>query len=184
MLNYQYNKSARLIRNEEGATLIEILYAMFMVLVFVAGSIAYNLDSINDSAGSLYQTQASALAADMANRIRLNRDYALGNNNHYLFNSDTYKIPATEPTCHKSKTTGCDGAAIAQEDLYHWAMNFKDPGKVKDFVATIPAGKSKITRSGSRFTIEVTWDEVGFTIIGGIAKKENSTAKYTMNFSL
>lgn len=123
-----------------GFTLIEVLVSIVIVsfgLLGVAGLLSTGLKSTQ---GSLQRTQASLLAYDMADRMRMNRDAA--RNGHYRTSA-----PPT-PT-----------NAIAVSDKVAWH------GAVAEL---LPSGVGTVTMPATNFySISVQWDDS--KVVGGSA---------------
>lgn len=85
-----------------GFTLLEVLVALVVLSIGLLGIAAMVLDSLRASRAALRRTQAVALAADMADRIRANR------------------IPANAYDCGGPCQPDAGGNAVAAADLGWW----------------------------------------------------------------
>lgn len=59
---------------QDGATLVEVLVALLILAVGLLGIAALYVDNLRNGRTGLLHTQAASLAADMADRIRANRE--------------------------------------------------------------------------------------------------------------
>lgn len=116
----------------EGFTLVEALVALVVLSIGMLGIAALYMETLRASRSALYRTEAVTMAADLADRIRANRNPA----NAY---------------------TGTGQNAIAQADLTDWnAVVATLPGgdgevRFVDGLGAIP----------STYIIRISWTEVG-----------------------
>jgi type IV pilus assembly protein PilV len=115
-----------------GFTLVEALVALVVLSIGMLGIAALYMETLRASRSALYRTEAVTMAADLADRIRANRNPA----NAY---------------------TGAGQNAIAQSDLTDWnAVVATLPGgageiRFVDGLGAIP----------STYIIRISWTEVG-----------------------
>lgn len=118
------------IRMHTGFTLIEVLVSIVIVsfgLLGVAGLLSTGLKSTQ---GSLQRTQASLLAYDMADRMRMNR--AAARNGEY--------VTATETT---------NAVAISDKEAWDEAV-----------ASSLPSGAGTVTMPATNFySITIQWDD-------------------------
>lgn len=62
-----------LLARSNGATLVEVLVALLILSVGLLGIAALYVDNLRNGRTAVLRTQAATLAADMADRIRINR---------------------------------------------------------------------------------------------------------------
>jgi type IV pilus assembly protein PilV len=118
-----------------GFTLVEVLVTMVILSVGLLGVAALHTASLRNNLDSALRSQASALAADIADRMRGNRAVA-------LTGSYDIAIGATR--------TVVVGSPLADKDVKAW----------KDALArALPGGDGSIVRTGDVFTITVQWGE-------------------------
>ncbi len=60
-------------RNDSGFTMVEVLVALVVLAIGLLGIAALYLNSLQSGRTAIYRTQAINLAADLADRIRMNR---------------------------------------------------------------------------------------------------------------
>ena len=135
---------------ERGFTMVEALVALVILAIGLLGIAALYLDSLRGGRTALYRTTAVALASDLADRIRSNREagtaYALD------FGDDTM---TADTTC--DATPGCAPATMAETDLARWRERI---------VQMLPAGDAEVTATAiagepTRYVITVRWIEPG-----------------------
>jgi type IV pilus assembly protein PilV len=118
-----------------GFTLVEILVTLVVMSVGLLGIAALHTASLRNNLDSALRSQASALAADIADRMRSNRAAAL---------AGQYDIALAATV-----TVGA-GSPLADRDKDAW----------KDLLAQVlPNGDGSVTRSGDVFVITVQWGE-------------------------
>ncbi len=139
---------------QQGFTLIEVLIAVVILAVGLLGMASLTLNSLQSSQGASLRSQASALAGDLGERLRANRDFAISNDTDYLLalNTATTNLPA----CVGS-SSGCDAAGQAQRDLAEWRASL---------ATNLPAGtavirKPDIPNNPRQYLLTLTWSEAG-----------------------
>jgi type IV pilus assembly protein PilV len=130
---------------ELGFSLIEAMVSLVVLSVGMIGIAALYGQGLGAGRTALYRTQAVNLAADMADRIRVNRR---GGSN--------YGGGAAPNGCDPGGGVNCTPAQMAAHDLFVWqaqvANTLPGPGVgVVQYTGTTPA----------TYTIRVTWTEVG-----------------------
>jgi len=136
-----------------GFTLVEVLVALVVLSIGMLGIAALYLEGLRASRDALVRTQAVALAADMADRIRANRYIATGGSAY-----DPALVTATAfATCETAGST-CTPSQMYANDLYRWQQTTQ---------AALPAGSGSvafaIVNSQPTYTITVTWIQPGDT---------------------
>jgi type IV pilus assembly protein PilV len=138
---------------ERGFTIVESMIALLVLTIGMLGIAAMYLESLRSSRDALYYTHAVNLAADMADRIRSNREAI----ESYGFVMDTANLP-TAPTpdpCRQRGAGACTPQAEATTDLSEWASSV---------VGLLPAAQATITAARGlpdQYTIQLAWTEVG-----------------------
>lgn len=170
---------------QRGVGLLEVMIALVLLTTTLLGATALQLTGLQNNRGAYYRTQASIMAYDIAERIRINSGYALTNSANYAIDTASIAVPSS-PGCVLD-TTGCTDEGIANQDIREWAENFIDViGQKEDgntYKAVLPNGRGTVTTSGSSFSIEITWDELGWNVGGGV-NKANTTKSFTTDFTL
>lgn len=126
---------------ERGVTLIEVLVTLVLVAIGLSGMMAMQARGIQQNQSAYLRTQAVAMASDMADRIRLNRQAAL---------ADAYSLQLSQTEDAFNSTAGLTGGPkLAKNDIYDWL------GQVS---AYLPSGDAVISRKDQIITITVNWD--------------------------
>jgi type IV pilus assembly protein PilV len=136
-------------KSQTGFGLVESLVALVVVSVGMIGIAALYSQGLGAGRTALFRTQAVNLAADMADRIRVNRR-----------GGANYGGAAANNNCDPGGGATCSPLQMAAHDLFVWQALV---------AATLPAGAGTVTVAGTTpptYTIRVTWTEVG---IGPIA---------------
>jgi type IV pilus assembly protein PilV len=133
--------------SDQGFTLVEVLIALVVLAVGLLGIAALYIDSLRASRTALLRTQAVAVASDLADRIRSNRDACSAAGCAYEGEG------VLTDSCES--TVGCTAAELAANDLSRWrdtgsALLPNFSGNV-DFVAGTP----------NQYVITVVWSEPG-----------------------
>ncbi|HET7201963.1 MAG TPA: type IV pilus modification protein PilV [Steroidobacteraceae bacterium] len=122
-----------------GFTLVEVLVALVVLTIGMLGIAALYLESVRANRTALYRTDAVNLAADMADRMRANRD------------------PADAYDCGEPCLAANGGNGQAVTDLTAWLAA----------VTQLPGGTGAIAYTAATpttpdvYTIQVSWTEVG-----------------------
>jgi len=151
------NHSAQIQSRNGGFTLIEVLVAALVLAIGILGLATTMLLGLKSDQSAYFRSQASAIAYDMADRIRLNRTAAdAGTYN----NVDTNGTIPGDPSC-TSSSGGCSSAQQAVMDAREWMGNFvKVDNAITNFSPKLPNGRGVVSRDGSgRYVITVTWSE-------------------------
>ena len=144
MRNMSSNSFRGNARAERGFSLIEVLVALIVLSVGLLGLAALQSTAAQFNAGAYSASQATILAYDIADRIRANRQAALGG----AYNSP---FPGTLPTC-----TDAVAGTVVQQDLAAWR---------RALACALPSGNGAVafagTAAGGTLTISVSWNETG-----------------------
>lgn len=175
----------RMRNHQRGVGMLEVMIALVLLTTTLLGATALQLTGMQTNRGAYYRTQASVLAYDIAERIRINSSYALTSNVNYSIDTTSIAIPSS-PNCI-STTSGCASADIASHDIREWAEGFIDvAGEGNDgasYKAILPNGTGTVTASGASFVIEITWDELDWNVGGGV-NKADTTKNFSLDFTL
>jgi type IV pilus assembly protein PilV len=127
-----------------GFSLIEAMVTLVVLSVGMIGIASLYGQGLGAGRTALYRTQAVNLAADMADRIRVNR---LG--------AAAYGAAAANNNCDPPGAVNCTPAQMAAHDLFRWQASV---------VALLPNGVGTVQFGAGTpptYTIRVRWDEVG-----------------------
>ncbi len=134
-------------RHARGFTMVEVLVALAVLAVGLLGIAALYLDSLRAGRTAIYRTQAVNVAADLADRIRSNRDTPV--------NYETAVDDAVSPVAACETADGCTRAEMAQNDLAEWKTQLS---------ALLPNGNGSVVvipGSPSSYVITIQWNEPG-----------------------
>ncbi len=102
-------------QSQKGFTLIEVMIAFFILAVGLLGMAALLTSSVRSNQSAYYRTQAAYLAADMADRIRANRQTA----NYYGVAANNRNCIVTAASATLA-SNNCNTGNMAQWDIYDW----------------------------------------------------------------
>jgi type IV pilus assembly protein PilV len=97
-----------------GFTLVEVLVALVIFAVGLLGIAALHIESLNAGRSALNRTQAVALASDLADRIRSNREACVPGTDPCAYEGNGVETPDCEAT------TGCSPDELAANDIFRW----------------------------------------------------------------
>jgi len=166
-------------KGQHGFTLIEILVTLVILAIGLLGMASLQLNGLRSNQSAYLKSQASLLAYDMADRMRLNSDRAIAGD----YNSfDTSDVVAANPNCI-STATGCTETQQVATDKAEWAEAINGSGSA---IAFLPKAKGEITRAvgGNVFTITVSWTETTWDEDAGSNQATDYGQSFAMNFSL
>lgn len=124
-------------RQQQGATLIEVLVTLLVFSVGLLGMAGLQSMSLKANHSAYYRSQATFLAYDIGERMRSNRESALDGD------YSSADFPDSEAD---HEVTG----NIVQRDLAEWR---------NQLASTLPQGTGKVSVVDRMVTIEVRWDD-------------------------
>ena len=134
--------------SQRGFGLIESLVALVVISVGMIGIAALYGQGLRASTTAFYRTHAVNLAADMADRIRVNRR-----------GGASYGGAAANNPCGAGGGANCTPAQMAAYDLFVWQAQV---------TAQLPAGVGAVVFAGTTpptYTIRITWSEAGVGVL-------------------
>jgi type IV pilus assembly protein PilV len=135
-------------RSQNGFSLVESMVSLVVVSVGMIGIASLYGQGLGAGRTALFRTQAVNLVADMADRIRVNRQ-----------GGANYGGAAADNGCDPGGGVDCTPAQMAAHDLFVWnglvAQQMPNGVGLVQFAATTPP----------TYTIQVTWQEVGIGAI-------------------
>jgi type IV pilus assembly protein PilV len=136
---------------QAGFTMVEVLVALVVLSIGLLGIAALLLKSLQSGRTATYRTQAVNFAADLADRIRMNRTAQAGYGTLFA------DVEVEDANC--DTTGGCSDAALASTDLSRWKARIAQllPDGEGQVVVTAPLGAGE----PSNYVITVRWAEVG-----------------------
>lgn len=160
-----------------GISLIEILVTLVILAVGLLGLAGLMLDGLRNNQSAYLRTQASILAYDMADRMRINRARAVAGA-YDGYSTVGTGVVTTMPSCATS-TSGCSPADQVVLDKAEWTLELQGGGNM----VLLPGGVGTITRgSGNVFTISVTWQETQWDESAG--ERTAGAQQFSVDFSL
>jgi len=140
-------KYVRLVRNQRGVGMIEILVAVLVLSIGVLGYAGLQLRALNSTSESHFQTQASALAQDAVERISANealRDTFYKNPANWPQDEMSNDPLANWDQCYQNICTRDQVAAWDVDQLRWLAWNLLPGGRISTEECT-PAGVLCVT---------------------------------------
>lgn len=136
---------------QAGFTMVEVLVALVVLSIGLLGIAALLLKSLQSGRTAVYRTQAVNLAADLADRIRMNRTATAAYGT--LYADVVVEVPACDTT------GGCSDADLAATDLSRWKATVGQllPNGEGQVVVTAPLGAGE----PDNYVITVRWAEAG-----------------------
>ncbi len=145
-------------RSEQGFTLIEVMIAVLVLSIGLLGLAGLQVTALQNNQGSFMRSQATALAYDLADRMRAN---VLGTI------SGNYNPADAAVTANCATTTGCSPQEMAQTDLQDWLTSittYLPLGEGFVCIDSTPSDGANATNPacdgvGTQFAIKIWWDE-------------------------
>jgi type IV pilus assembly protein PilV len=136
---------------QSGFTIVEVLVALVVLAIGLLGIAALYLNSLQSGRTAIYRTHAINLAADLADRIRMNRTAQAAYGTAFADNE------AAVGTC--ITTGGCSDADLASTDLFNWKAELAEqlPNGQGQVVVVLPVSAGEPTS----YVITVRWNELG-----------------------
>ncbi len=129
------NRAGSIPSRQQGFTLIEVLVAVVVLAIGLLGLAGLQATAVRSNGSAYMRSQATVLAYDIADRMRVNRQAAL-NAAYDLCNTNV-------------DAAGCTG--LAKQDVQTWRAALAN---------TLPSGTGAIARgAGNAFTITIQWDD-------------------------
>lgn len=163
----------------KGFSLIEVLVAALVLAIGILGLATAMLTGLKSDKSAYYRSQASAIAYDMADRMRLNRDEV---DNYSAF--DTSDATPADSAC-VTDITGCTPAQIVNVDFREWKLNFDNVTNVARFSPKLPNGRGQITQDNNgRYIITVSWSEDDWEDNANVIARADTTQSLSVTLEL
>ncbi|UTW06692.1 type IV pilus modification protein PilV [Pseudomonas benzenivorans] len=122
--------------------MIELLIALLILAVGLFGTASLMMTSMQSNQSAAARSQASWLAYDIIERMRLNSAVATGTDNYVI--AAAAGVPA-DPGC---KANGCTANNVAALDLFEWKTQLVQSNLT-----------GAIARAGNAYTVSIFWQE-------------------------
>lgn len=130
-----YRQFPRGINNSRGFSLVEVLVTLVVLSIGLLGLAALQTSSLSSTHNAALGSQANLLAGDISDRMRANRDQALGGK---------YDVGLNDAAAAKGAT------GVVLQDLQQW----------KAALALLPGpGKGSVAIKSTTATITIEWDD-------------------------
>ncbi|GLS92601.1 type IV pilus modification protein PilV [Psychromonas marina] len=154
------------LKKQAGASLIEILVAIFVLAAGLFGLASMQILSFKNINNSQFHTLATMYAYDIGERMRSNREAVSAG---YYDNISSSNL--VEPNC-----TPCSPEQVAKLDAFKWNQQISTD--VID--GGLPDGTGTVTKVGDVFNITVKWKEQQQSDAGGSV----GDAAFTLNIQI
>lgn len=145
-----------------GFSMIELLVALLILAVGLFGMASLMLTSMKSNQSAATRSQASWLAYDIIERMRLNVDQATTSNSYVIAEGDD---APNDPGC---KANGCSAANVALLDLREWKIELANAGL-----------EGRVERSGNnQYSVTISWADAN------LAAEAAADAAITNSFTL
>lgn len=126
--------------SQQGVSLIEVLVTLVLVAIGLSGMMIMQVRGLEQNQSAYLQTQAVAMASDLADRMRLNKRAAL---------NDFYRLGKNETAADfaNSASTPIE-KKLADNDLNTWLAWVE---------TSLPKGDAVITRNNQVIQIRLSW---------------------------
>jgi len=143
---------------QTGFTLIEVMVSTVVLAIGLLGLAGLQAASLTANQSAFMRTQASALAYDLADRMRTNVPGAT---------AGSYAIGTANYTAGCGTTAGCSPLQMAQNDLAQWNANiaaYLPLGQGVVCTDSTPADGSGLATPqcdgiGNQFSVKIWWDD-------------------------
>ncbi|BFM10418.1 hypothetical protein R50072_05710 [Simiduia litorea] len=160
-------------KKEAGATMIELMVALFILAVGLLGALALQMNSVRSSQSAVFTSDAQVVAVNMADRIMAYNSVLTTDEDDDYAGINTTALPA-DPNC---KVAGCSAANRVASDVNEWG---------RELASRLPGGQGTITYAANVYTILVMWDRdnTGANATGCGGNPEVDLTCYQLEFRL
>jgi type IV pilus assembly protein PilV len=167
-------------KRQEGFSLIEVLVAALVLSIGLVGVAALQAMSLKNNQSAYMRSQASALAYDLADRMRSNVGAA---------NAGFYDPAQADASAQCGTTTGCTPQELASSDLSEWLAMLGDNLPMGSGFVCIDStpddgtdsGDPQCDNNGTRISIKIWWDD---NRDGAITVTTANTERLSISFQL
>ncbi|MDM1246073.1 type IV pilus modification protein PilV [Acinetobacter sichuanensis] len=144
---------------QKGAGLIEVMVALFILVIAVLGFVALQVRAIEASQDSVFKTQAVHFMQSLSESIRVNNTAKA----NYATNINTYLLASSKPTATiNCNTTVCTPAQLATFESYAIARQAAIQG-LSLGVAICPGISASTPVADKRLCIFSVWNNTSLT---------------------
>lgn len=148
----------RTVRRQSGFTLVEVLVAALLLSIGLVGLAGLQAASLANNQSSFMRSQVTALAYDLADRMRANVAGSIAN---------SYAPANSALTAACTTTAGCSNQQMAQNDIAEWnaaISSYLPMGQGWVCIDSTPndgssAANPQCDGAGTQFTIKIWWDD-------------------------
>lgn len=160
-------------RQQAGATMIELMVALFVLAIGLLGALALQLGSVRSNQSAVFASEAQVLAVNMVDRILAYNDVLITTDDDDYHGIDTNSA-VTMPSC---VATGCSAAQQKTLDVATW----KD-----ELTSRLPGGRGTVNYAAGVYTVLVMWDRdvTGASNLGCGGDPKVDLTCYQMEFRL
>jgi len=145
-------------RGQSGFTLIEVLVSALILAIGLVGVAGLQAMSLKNNQSAYTRSQASALAYDLADRMRTNVTGA---------NAGFYSPANAQRHGSCSTAVGCSVQQMAQHDIAEWETELSNNLPMGTGFVCIDStpydgtgpGDAQCDGTGTRFSVKVWWDD-------------------------
>ena len=138
-------------RPVRGFTLIEVLVAIVLLSIGLLGVAGMQLSGLRYHQGAYVRAQATALLADMADRLRTNpTGVGAGSYNSITINTTSSGWQSSLPADPDCATNVCTPANQVALDTRQWGLA----------LGQLPRATGTVARAGQIFTITIAWQDL------------------------
>ncbi|GAA6150699.1 type IV pilus modification protein PilV [Pseudoteredinibacter isoporae] len=140
-------RKSAVIDRQSGATMIEVMVALFLLAVGLLGTLALQNSGQRSNQSAMFSSVAIVLARDMANRIGANNNQFTTADDGLYDNIDTESVSGSATVCN----VDCNQATIKTMDEGQWAEEIK---------SRLPAGRGTVAiNADGVHEVTVMWDD-------------------------
>lgn len=145
-----------LIRRNKGMTFIEVLVALFLLVVGILGAVAMQATVKKSSFDAMQRSLASALAQDIIERIRSNDPASIASYVRSDYGATLDDVP--DNRCNTPANL-CDSVALATNDRYEWEAALMGADVTRDGANAggLIGARGCITQNANAIQVVISW---------------------------
>lgn len=138
-----------------GLTLLEVLVALMVLSIGLMGLAGLQGTSLRMNNSAYMRSQATALAYDMADRVRANVDAGTA------YNQPSAPGSSGSPMASCEEAAGCEASDMAANDIFRWREQISQllPQGVGVICLDSTPASVDCDGGGDTYVIRVTWDD-------------------------